>query len=95
MKNPAEKMRTPFLFFEFLNLRKEEDAEETTEQKGSLDLINLTEHLSIFLICLAIENGKTTLNFPFLLVLTCCLKLAIGLFSSLHSTSILAPEMKW
>lgn len=94
MKNPAEKMRTPFLFFEFFNWREEEDAEEATEQKGSLDLINLTEQLSIFLTCLAIENGKTTLNFPFLLVLTCCLKLASGVFSSLHSTSTLAPANK-
>lgn len=94
MKNPAEKIRTPFLFFEFFNLREEEVAEEATEQKGSLLLINLTPQLSIFLICFATENGKTTLNFPFLLVFTWRLKLVLEVFSSLHSTSTLAPEMK-
>ena len=70
VKKPAEKIRTPFLFFEFFNLRAEEVAEEATEQKGSLLLISLTLQLSIFFMCFATENGKTTLNLPCLFVLT-------------------------
>lgn len=93
VKKPAEKIRTPFLFFEFLKLREEEVAEEATEQKGSLLLISFTEQLSIFLTCLATEKGKTTLNLPRLFVVARCWKVVVELFSSLHSTATVAPAI--
>uniref|UniRef100_A0A7C9DU55 Uncharacterized protein n=1 Tax=Opuntia streptacantha TaxID=393608 RepID=A0A7C9DU55_OPUST len=68
VKNPAEKMCFP----RFLSSRwiADELAVEATAQYGSLLFTSFTLHPLISLTCLLTEKGRTTSNFPWLLVFT-------------------------
>ncbi|KAG1366748.1 hypothetical protein COCNU_13G005380 [Cocos nucifera] len=91
VRNPAEKIRTPFLTD--FRRRLAEVAEEATEQDGTLLLISFTEQDSITFISLLISSGRRTLNTPRLLVFTSLWKESLVAASS-HSTATEAPVVK-
>lgn len=92
VRKPAEKIWVLAL----TDLRCNEDvlAVDATAQLASLLRTKFTEHFLIFLTCLVTENGKFTLNFPCLFVLTSFRNLGLESVLS-HSTATKAPEMKW